>query len=384
MNTLYSSTTTGPPPAAQASHLKRTRSVEGGDGHDVAPPSLPKISIELTLQVFTHKSLRRPHKNPADAEQNDNERLSILGETVFNSVVTDILFRRRPHFVVEDIQKLRSSILHSGIIDNWIALYQLQDKLRSAPHVMMHSEKENERHSVFYAYVGAVFMTSGAGAVKDWIGHLLSQERDYQDLSIGTTDARVDTVTTPPPPKRVKSEASSPMIPHASVAPMASQNALPMHHQVAHQLQMQVLGRQQQQQPTPQQSYPPMYNSFTHASQQSFFQHHVRQPPPHVGMQPVSGGSHHVGVSPPPPANKPNPLSPAQPNLAFLPLFNQRAVQRRVQVDYVPSFSGPPHAGQWTVQCVVNGIIKGVGYGSSKQLAKEEAAKQAYYSMGWT
>lgn len=32
----------------------------------------------------------------------------------------------------------------------------------------------------------------------------------------------------------------------------------------------------------------------------------------------------------------------------------------------------------------VNGIQKGVGSGSSKQVAKEEAARQAYYAMGWT
>jgi hypothetical protein len=31
----------------------------------------------------------------------------------------------------------------------------------------------------------------------------------------------------------------------------------------------------------------------------------------------------------------------------------------------------------------VNGIQKGQGDGASKQLAKEEAARQAYYAMGW-
>ena len=31
----------------------------------------------------------------------------------------------------------------------------------------------------------------------------------------------------------------------------------------------------------------------------------------------------------------------------------------------------------------VNGIEKGSGVGTSKQLAKEEAARQAYYNMGW-
>lgn len=95
-----------------------------------------------------------------------------------------------------------------------------------------------------------------------------------------------------------------------------------------------------------------------------------REPPPHL---PVA-----------PPTVPPNPLAPAQPGLSFLPLFNQVAAQRRVKVEYVPDFIGPPHAGRWTVQCVVNGICKGVGSGGSKQLAKEEAARQAYASMGWT
>lgn len=31
----------------------------------------------------------------------------------------------------------------------------------------------------------------------------------------------------------------------------------------------------------------------------------------------------------------------------------------------------------------VNGIEKGKGSGPSKQLAKEEAARAAYYAMGW-
>ncbi|TFK36878.1 hypothetical protein BDQ12DRAFT_736619 [Crucibulum laeve] len=87
---------------------------------------------------------------------------------------------------------------------------------------------------------------------------------------------------------------------------------------------------------------------------------------------------------PSPAASVGNPLAPAQPGLPFLPLFNQTAMQRRVTVEYPAEFSGPSHAGRWSVQCVVNGIPKGTGTGSSKQVAKEEAARQAYYAMGWT
>lgn len=48
----------------------------------------------------------------------------------------------------------------------------------------------------------------------------------------------------------------------------------------------------------------------------------------------------------------PNPLAPAQPNLPFLPLFNQAASQRRCVVEYPAEFTGPSHAGKWRVQCV--------------------------------
>ncbi|KAI0720007.1 hypothetical protein C8T65DRAFT_23452 [Cerioporus squamosus] len=89
-------------------------------------------------------------------------------------------------------------------------------------------------------------------------------------------------------------------------------------------------------------------------------------------------------IAPPPPLpTYSNPLAPAQPQSAFLPLFNQTAQQRRLEVQYPAQFSGPAHAGRWTVQCLVNGMEKGVGTGPSKQLAKEEAARQAYHAMGW-
>lgn len=52
------------------------------------------------------------------------------------------------------------------------------------------------------------------------------------------------------------------------------------------------------------------------------------------------------------PVVRPNPLAPATPNAPFLPMFNQTAAQRGVKVDYSAEFSGPSHAGQWTVQCI--------------------------------
>jgi len=128
--------------------------------------------------------------------------------------------------------------------------------------------------------------------------------------------------------------------------------------------------------PDPGQAFESEYNAYKKLKTESM----ASPPPPSMPPPPPPS-------QPPPPMPMPmptlNPLAPAQPQTAFLPLFNQTANQRRLTVEYPATFTGPAHAGRWTVQCVVNGIPKGEGAGASKQLAKEEAARQAYYAMGW-
>jgi hypothetical protein len=96
-----------------------------------------------------------------------------------------------------------------------------------------------------------------------------------------------------------------------------------------------------------------------------------------------SSASQHSARSSGPQSYPGNYPGTAPPAMAYLPMFNQTATQRRLIIDYPAEFSGPAHAGNWLVKCTVNGIVKGQGQGSSKQLAKEEAAKQAWFNMGW-
>lgn len=92
-------------------------------------------------------------------------------------------------------------------------------------------------------------------------------------------------------------------------------------------------------------NYPKKVKTETFSPPPSFPAYNIAVPTEPVSMPP-----------PPPPANPPpplpNPMTPAQPSTAFLPMFNQTANQRRVFVEYPAQFSGPPHAGRWTVKCV--------------------------------
>lgn len=68
-------------------------------------PSIPRLSGEIILEVFTHKSLRFPGApTNEDSEFGDSERLAELGEKAFHVAVTDALFKKRPMLNVEDLK----------------------------------------------------------------------------------------------------------------------------------------------------------------------------------------------------------------------------------------------------------------------------------------
>jgi dsRNA-specific ribonuclease len=80
-------------------------------------PSLPKLSADVILEVFTHRSLRFPGAPiNEDSEYGDNERLAILGEKVLETAITDTLFRKKPMLKGLDIEACLLAIALVGNI----------------------------------------------------------------------------------------------------------------------------------------------------------------------------------------------------------------------------------------------------------------------------
>ncbi|GJE85783.1 ribonuclease 3 [Phanerochaete sordida] len=308
--------------------LKRHRSPSSTTMDSPAPvpiPPIPKLQGEIILEVFTHRSIRFPGAPVnQDSEYGDNDRLAVLGEKVLEAAVTDALFRKRPMLKGSDIEKRRKEILLPSNIHSWVTSYKLRDKVRCSADAVEQLSDPQEMALLFNCYVGAVHATQGMSVVQDWIGALV--DPDYEPSS--QVDMDMD----------------------------------PMHNAKKFKLE-----------PIPQSLFNPVYNATPEPMTAP-----PSQPPPPAGPPPPLPGMPSMSS-----ASIPNPLAPAQPHTAFLPLFNQTANQRRMFVEYPATFAGPAHAGKWNVKCVVNGIERGTGSGASKQLAKEEAARQAYYAMGW-
>ncbi|KAJ3910123.1 ribonuclease III domain-containing protein [Lentinula edodes] len=297
--------------------------------HSGVPP-LPKINGDTLLQVLTHRSLRRQD----DALENfDNERLAELGATVLDTAITVALFHRRPVLSGLEMLAQRKDILSEENLDGWVSMYGLREKVRIAPQLIPTLKSPEETRTLFFAYVGGIYKEQGLEPVQRWIDGLT---HDNTPVRSSTT-----TEVSAPPQELVHSTAKPPPYVHHS-PPQKKVKADP---------------------PIPIAAQP-------HPSSSLFMPPTVfpaAQPQYPFTTKPFS-----------------NPLSPAQPHLAFLPLFNQTATQRRVSVEYPAACSGPSHAPRWIIQCKVNGILKGTGMGKSKQEAKEFAAREAWYKLGWS
>jgi hypothetical protein len=115
-------------------------------------PTLPQISGDTILQVFTHPSLR--HKTDARPEEyEDNARLTVLGEAALQMAVTSYLVRRRPMLSSDEmsvrsgysncpfgtltciahLQTYKERLLCHDTYYSWVGAYGLRQKLRCHP-----------------------------------------------------------------------------------------------------------------------------------------------------------------------------------------------------------------------------------------------------------
>ncbi|KZP31163.1 hypothetical protein FIBSPDRAFT_43213 [Athelia psychrophila] len=384
--------------------LKRpASSTSDATGHSTAA-ELPPLHNNIILQVFTHKSLQ------LHAESVNNARLAELGNQTLRMAITHTLFHHKePVLDVERMIAHREDLLGDDSIEHWVNIYGLRRKVRCLPDAFASLNKPEERRLLFNTYVGAVCVQDGIQAVQTWIDQLIRPNENRcgreQTLEAGGEGSQLREVSAPPT-KRIKIEPGyintsqgqilAPVLPprfSSSVprfsnmastpsTPTSTATQLPPGHEprgtnfppplLAHCTQLhnqralvpsgEVVTAGIARASSAQVGVPPLPLPARPSPQ--------RDTPPHI-PEPV------------PIPNITNPLAPAQSRAAFLPLFNQMASQRRVVVKYTFDSIGPPHACRWRVTCLANDILKGIGDGQTKQIAKEQAARQAYFAMGW-
>ncbi|KAF8490752.1 hypothetical protein JB92DRAFT_1295642 [Gautieria morchelliformis] len=313
--------------------------------HKPEPRFPPPIDLqgELLLNVFTHRSLRQ------DGGSGDNERYAALGEKVFEASVTYSLFTTYPALVGKDIEERRAALLTDHNYEQWTKYYRLRDKLRFHSDAYHQVQSPEGAREIFHAYIGGAYtQTNGPLVVNRWVEHLVVPPEDR-----------------PKPEEKVSSFYASQPPPPSYPYPV---------------------------QPPPPPVPPPTLpqdKRFSARSRTSSF-----------------SSARNVAVPPDDPLGGRVPYTTSTTGKSiYLPRFNEITTQRRLHVEYPAEQKGLQHAPRWVVTCVgayrtdtdalrrhsdstfrhpVNGQQMGIGAATTKQLAKEEAAKQAFHALNFT
>lgn len=132
----------------------------------------------LLSQALTHRS----------SGSLNNERLEFLGDAVLDFVISDAVYKARPHASEGDLSKLRSSLVKDTTLAEVAADLGLGEYL-----ILGSGEKKTGGHrresilaDALEAVFGAVFLDSGFGAARDMIERVfsdrLSELPDADDL----------------------------------------------------------------------------------------------------------------------------------------------------------------------------------------------------------
>ncbi|KDQ19893.1 hypothetical protein BOTBODRAFT_183921 [Botryobasidium botryosum FD-172 SS1] len=311
-------------------------------------PPLPSLLEDIQHIIFSQHRRRIISFSDEDSAEDfhtcECDRLVVLGETVCQTAITSLLFRHNPPFSPEKFLDLVSVFTSNEHIDGWSDLYNLSQYLHpSSTSDARLGAEEGMNRKLFVAYIGAVFMQNGLVAVEGCIHSLIESRGELNALTGVSLRARASSIGSSTPA-------------HEN-SPAYSQSA---NYKRRLSWSSPVLTTEQLISPSASPSHPTI------------------APPPHTAPRTTdkplkrSKGSSRSEHAPPPQ------------DRTALAVLNERAAQQRLKPEYAAEGTGPPHQRIWTVLCIVDGMSRGSGTASTKQAAKEEAARAALASLGWT
>jgi len=140
-------------------------------------PQLPELNGELTLAVFTHKSVTQPVATDRVDESlpyGSVDRLCFVGKNVFISALSTALYNKLPMLSYQALEEQLDALKSFANITKWVNEYRFKEKVICTPDARPQLSEEQETLALFYAYIGAIFHQHGQVGVQRWIGGLVS------------------------------------------------------------------------------------------------------------------------------------------------------------------------------------------------------------------
>ncbi|KAJ3541878.1 hypothetical protein NMY22_g3715 [Coprinellus aureogranulatus] len=155
-------------------------------------PSLPRIrgDLGITIDVLTHRSLRAT-QHVAEAgtmEGNaDPDRLAVLGSSVYQLVITDMVLGIEPKVNIEEARELIKAYTSPASKFEIVEHYQMKKQIRFLPTEIHLGDDVNEMACILDGYIGALYVRNSFDEIYNWLKLILNTPSDTSTETEGYT-----------------------------------------------------------------------------------------------------------------------------------------------------------------------------------------------------
>lgn len=152
--------------------------------------------INLYRKAMTHRSYcTRKNENfvegnarcPPDCiplQEESNERLEFLGDSVLNLIVANYLYERFPDENEGFLTKMRTKLVNGGMLAQLCGMFGLARWIIISRQIDEHGGRGNQKvlEDTFEAFLGALYIDHGFDVVQRWLVAFIEANVDFTDL----------------------------------------------------------------------------------------------------------------------------------------------------------------------------------------------------------
>lgn len=148
------------------------------------------VSKDVLTQELYKKYVEKYGKNVVELQNESNERLEFLGDTVIKVIVSEYLFRRYPEEDEGFMTRLKTKIENRDTLALLARKIGLDKFLLVSSQIEMMAGRTSDKflEDAFEAYMGALYLDNGFEVCYKFMNNILETEIDYADLLCNDTN----------------------------------------------------------------------------------------------------------------------------------------------------------------------------------------------------
>lgn len=136
-------------------------------------------NLDHYINALTHRSTLKEFVCP----KGSNERMELLGDSIINFIVTDMLYKRFPHQDEGFLTRVRTKLVRGSSLHDWAVKHNLEELILMNSKALEQNWNTNAKklEDTFEAIVGALYLDIGMSGCKAFLLRIINDVVDFDE-----------------------------------------------------------------------------------------------------------------------------------------------------------------------------------------------------------